>query len=653
MIKRLKKERSLGIKPSWAFVFSKTRHRAGRLHEQTHMRKFNDDERVISGTFINSLILLTKSTAPIHDQRLLDLPLESTLDAGNFASIHVEAPFDLSESIWTDGIPVDNDGPREVFRLIPRGDPSVVGENELIREDDANSKSYTETYVTKHNAIEECRILFHPGGYVYPTEPVLNRNLAMQNFVCWSGDGSTFEDLTAEGQKSARVCLCHSTVSQAPIIGIMHMETLHDPKLLLSWKRDGDGLYDCCLPTGMMPVNADVNYFPYDQALGKMYKPTRYLDAKKRPYWERLLPCCGKTQCSQKTFCENCSVLFVFWEHGNVGNVVYFGLHVEVPIEVAYFREMPSHFVEPRSLYPYRMNLQMINTKIFSKLPFPDVVNNKLLLETEIQEDFRSSLQKMLLTVDTSDRSSEVRLTPEMIDWLQKEIMASSVSSDRKSFKSACMFGHDFDRHFHSSDSQRMDNKNIDSSIDDGEDDTRSVGTSMSCKSLRRQRRRERDRKNIEAGLMSPVKQIAKFFKNDAWTRMRSYYICRLPDDDPRLSENPSWREEREKMKPMKFGKRDGQIVTYVEKWMECAQNGVDPVHNIVNLYRPGPWFRLNRMTREAIVVWRPETGGLPPLTRYLSICYQLRLLKNGLNLTTGDLGSLNFMFSELVGCYS
>ena len=117
---------------------------------------------------------------------------------------------------------------------------------------------------------------------------------------------------------------------------------------------------------------------------------------------------------------------------------------------------------------------------------------------------------------------------------------------------SAQMFGHEFDKHFHSSDSQRMDKRSINSSLDDAEDDSRSVGTSMSSKSLRAQKKREKERKKIDSGEMSPIEQIAKFFKNEAWPRMKSLYICRLPDDDPRFAEFPSWEKERDKMKPVK-----------------------------------------------------------------------------------------------------
>ena len=75
----------------------------------------------------------------------------------------------------------------------------------------------------------------------------------------------------------------------------MHMEDLHKPELLLSWRDDNAGQYDGCVPK-----DADMKCFPLDQALGKLYKPTRYVDDDGIYFWEWIVPCCGRKQCAVK-----------------------------------------------------------------------------------------------------------------------------------------------------------------------------------------------------------------------------------------------------------------------------------------------------------------------------------------------------------------
>ena len=80
MVRQLKKEGSLGIKPSWAFMFSTTLRKIGRgPYEVLTKREIGHDNKIHGGIYLNSLILLTKSLAPIHNQRLIDLPLASSL----------------------------------------------------------------------------------------------------------------------------------------------------------------------------------------------------------------------------------------------------------------------------------------------------------------------------------------------------------------------------------------------------------------------------------------------------------------------------------------------------------------------------------------------------------------------------------------------
>ena len=74
MIRQLREEGSLGIKPAWAFMFSKTWRKVGRgSYEPLPNRDIGYDKKIYGGTFLNSLILLTKSLAPIDFRAALGL----------------------------------------------------------------------------------------------------------------------------------------------------------------------------------------------------------------------------------------------------------------------------------------------------------------------------------------------------------------------------------------------------------------------------------------------------------------------------------------------------------------------------------------------------------------------------------------------------
>ena len=99
--------------------------------------------------------MLAKSDLPVHDQRLLDVTLNSSLDMSNLPSIHVESPLNVTDRIWSNGIVAEEQGIQDLFRVIPRGDGAAAGIADLVHEADANSKAYAETYLVKGKVLDE------------------------------------------------------------------------------------------------------------------------------------------------------------------------------------------------------------------------------------------------------------------------------------------------------------------------------------------------------------------------------------------------------------------------------------------------------------------------------------------------------------------